>query len=71
MIMSTPPPLPLPLACARASSLFGTDRLLFDGQPNGNDDKAWVVTIAPQEEIQIPFEYTVEWPVGKEIQFTS
>ncbi|CAM9101707.1 unnamed protein product [Laminaria digitata] len=31
---------------------------------------AWVVNIAPQEEIQIPFEYTVEWPIGKEIQFT-
>ncbi|CAN0444916.1 unnamed protein product [Pylaiella littoralis] len=29
---------------------------------------AWVGKIAPQDEISIPLEYTVEWPTGKEIE---
>ena len=31
--------------------------------------QAWIVKIAPQGEIQIPLEYTVEWPMGKEVDF--
>eukprot|EP00752_Nemacystus_decipiens_P003003 g2786.t1 len=27
---------------------------------------AWVVKIAPSDDISIPLEYTVEWPIGKE-----
>ena len=50
---------------------YSTERLFLDGYLNGNDNQAWVVTIAPQEEVKIPFEYAVEWPVGKEIQFTE
>eukprot|EP00752_Nemacystus_decipiens_P006822 g6124.t1 len=30
---------------------------------------AWVGKIAPQGEISIPLEYTVEWPNGKEVEF--
>lgn len=33
--------------------------------------QAWVVTVAPQGDIQIPLEYTVEWPLGKEVQFNG
>eukprot|EP00903_Cladosiphon_okamuranus_P007601 g7372.t1 len=29
----------------------------------------WVVKIAPAEDILIPLEYTVEWPIGKEVVF--
>eukprot|EP00903_Cladosiphon_okamuranus_P006878 g6698.t2 len=32
---------------------------------------AWVGKIAPQGEISIPLEYTVEWPTGKDIQFSG
>ena len=31
--------------------------------------QAWVVKVAPQGEIQIPLEYTVEWPMDKEVDF--
>ncbi|CAN0311263.1 unnamed protein product, partial [Ectocarpus sp. 8 AP-2014] len=30
---------------------------------------AWVLKIAPQDDISIPLEYTVEWPIGKEVVF--
>ncbi|CAM9132840.1 unnamed protein product [Ectocarpus fasciculatus] len=30
---------------------------------------AWVVKVAPQDDISIPLEYTVEWPIGKEVVF--
>lgn len=31
--------------------------------------QVWIVKIAPQGEIQIPLEYTVEWPMDKEVEF--
>ncbi|CBN77790.1 conserved unknown protein [Ectocarpus siliculosus] len=30
---------------------------------------AWVLKVAPQDDISIPLEYTVEWPIGKEVVF--
>ncbi|CAM9464964.1 unnamed protein product [Scytosiphon promiscuus] len=33
------------------------------------DHMAWVVNIAPQEDISVPLEYTVEWPMDKDIVF--
>ncbi|CAN0195768.1 unnamed protein product [Ectocarpus sp. 6 AP-2014] len=32
---------------------------------------AWVGKIAPQGEISVPLEYTVEWPTGKQIEFSE
>ncbi|CAN0195385.1 unnamed protein product [Ectocarpus sp. 6 AP-2014] len=30
---------------------------------------AWVLKVAPQDDISIPLEYTVEWPIGNEVVF--
>ncbi|CAM9465106.1 unnamed protein product [Scytosiphon promiscuus] len=35
---------------------------------NPSNHLAWVGKIAPQSEISIPLEYTMEWPSGKEIE---
>ena len=29
--------------------------------------QAWVVKIDSEDEIKVPLEYTVEWPMGKDI----
>lgn len=31
--------------------------------------QAWMVKIAPTDDISIPLEYTVEWPIDKEVVF--
>lgn len=36
-----------------------------------NGEQAWVANILPQGEIQIPLEYTVEWPLDKEIAISD
>ena len=33
--------------------------------------QAWVGKVAPQGEISIPLEYTVEWPTGEEIEISG
>eukprot|EP01113_Clastostelium_recurvatum_P010390 TRINITY_DN1515_c0_g1_i2.p1 TRINITY_DN1515_c0_g1~~TRINITY_DN1515_c0_g1_i2.p1 ORF type:complete len:522 (+),score=152.48 TRINITY_DN1515_c0_g1_i2:509-2074(+) len=59
------------ISSSSSSSSTSPHTSRFNIKVNSNNNVEWRTKIEPGEKVEIPFEYTVEWPKDQDVEFTT